>query len=203
MEDDRERFARGEEKIDLLLQQRPHARPELLAWKGGATLYRAILALESGRPEEFRENSRKALDLLEEARKLAPKDIGVDAAIGGLYVVLADRLPEEDRGAAWSTAYASYQSLWKQQASFVATLPVHVRGELLGGLAQSAQRTGRARESAQYVDKILTLLPDTPYASIARKWKNDPETAVRTNLTCLTCHEPGRLAARRAALEKS
>ena len=78
----------------------------------------------------------------------------------------------------------------------------HLRGELLAGLAQSAQRTGRAKEADQYLDKILALLPDTPYERMAKKWKTNPDAASRTRLTCLTCHAPGRLAARRAALEK-
>jgi tetratricopeptide (TPR) repeat protein len=202
LEGDMERFSKGEQKIELLLKVRPYEKRDLLAWKGGATLYRAILAFEGNRTEEFREKYREALDLYQEARKLGPKDFGVAAAIGGAYVVLADRLPVEYRGAAWSQAYDAYRLLWKQQASVVAKLPVHHRGELLGGLAQSAQRIGRTRESTEYVDKILALLPDTPYVSIAKKWKEAPETAAKSSLTCLSCHAPGRLAARRASLDK-
>jgi tetratricopeptide (TPR) repeat protein len=202
MEDDMGRFSRGEKHIDLLLEQRPDEKPDLLAWKGGATLYRTVLALEDNRTDEFREKYRKALDLFSEARKLGPKDFGVDAAIGGIYVVFADRLPEEYRAAAWSQAYESYQALWKQQARFVEKLPLHLRGELLGGLAQSAQRTGRTRELEQYLDKILALLPDTPYDRMAKEWKKDPAKAAETSVTCLTCHAPGRLAARRASLDK-
>ena len=77
----------------------------------------------------------------------------------------------------------------------MAKLPRHLRGELLGGLAQSAQRTGRTRELGEYLDKILKLLPDTPYEPIARKWKDDPNSASGARIACLTCHAPGRLAA--------
>ncbi|HZN11298.1 MAG TPA: hypothetical protein VFC61_06460, partial [Blastocatellia bacterium] len=96
--------------------------------------------------------------------------------------------------------YDSYQALWKQQAPVVEKLPVHLRGELLAGLAQSAQRTGRAQEMAQYLDKILELLRDTPYEPVAKEWKRNPEAAAATSITCRTCHESGRLAARIAAL---
>jgi hypothetical protein len=202
LDDDMERFSRGERSIQLLLEQRPDERPELLAWKGGVTLYRAVLAHENNRPREFQENYRKALGLFSEGRKLGPQDIGVDAVIGGSYVVFADRLPEEYRGAAWSQAYDSYRVLWKQQAPVVEKLPLHLRGELLGGLAQSARRTGRTRESAQYVDQILALLPETSYERIAKRWKNDPAAAGEASITCLTCHAAGRLAARRAALDR-
>ena len=38
---DLERYARAEKNIDLLLEQRPGEKAELLAWKGGTKLYRA------------------------------------------------------------------------------------------------------------------------------------------------------------------
>jgi tetratricopeptide (TPR) repeat protein len=202
MDDDMERFSRGEGSIQLLLEQRPEERPVLLAWKGGATLYRAVRALEGNRSDEFREEYRRALDLFSEAKRLGPKDLGVDAATGGAYVVFADRLPQENRATAWSQAYDSYRRLWKQQASALEELPTHLRGELLGGLAQSAQRTGRIREAEEYLDKILALMPGTPYEPIAKRWKKEPGAATGSSITCLTCHAPGRLAARRAILDK-
>jgi tetratricopeptide (TPR) repeat protein len=202
MRDDMEGFTRGENNIELLMAQRPAEKPLLLAWKAGATLYRAVRAHEDKRSAEFEKQYRQALDLFAQAKKLDPMDFGVVAVTGGTYGFFADRLPKEYRGAAWSQAYESYQLLWKQQAGFVDKLPVHLRGELLGGLAQSAQRTGRTKEAAQYLDRILELLPDTPYERVAKQWKMNPETAARTKMTCLTCHAPGRLAARRAALKK-
>jgi tetratricopeptide (TPR) repeat protein len=203
MEDDLGRFSRGEKNIDLLLEQRPKDKPELLAWKGGATLFRAVHASESGRPEEFQAKYRQALDLFAEAKALAPGDLGVVAVIGGTYVVFGDRLPaKEQRDAAWSEAYEAYRRLWRRQAPSLEQLPTHLRGELLGGLAQSAQRTGRTKEAERYLDKILTLLPGTPYEPIAKQWKKDPASATGTSITCLSCHAPGRLAVRRTALDK-
>jgi hypothetical protein len=202
MDDDMGRFSRGDWNIQLLLEQRPDEKSILLAWKAGATLYRAVRALEDDRADEFRDKYRLALDLFSEAKVLGPKDLGVDAATGGAYALFADRLPEEDRGTAWSKAYDAYQALWKLQAPSVEKLPPHLRGELLGGLAQSSQRTGRTREAARYVDKMIALLRDTPYEPIAKRWKEDPGSAAGTSLTCLTCHAPGRLAARMAALDK-
>jgi tetratricopeptide (TPR) repeat protein len=200
LDGDMDRLAKGEKSIEVLLEQRPADKPGLLAWKAGAILYRAVRALEANRPEEFEEKYRQATDLLAQAKKLGPEDLGVTAATAGVYAILADRLPEKLRGTAWATAYDSYQALWKKQARDVEKLPLHLRGELLGGLAQSAQRTGRTQESAEYLDKILAVAPDSAYARVAKRWKEDPEAAKGTAITCLTCHAPGRLTARRAAL---
>jgi uncharacterized protein (TIGR03067 family) len=200
LDGDIDRLARGEKTIELLLAQRPNDKPGLLAWKAGTVLYRAVRALEANRKEEFEEKYKQAMELLGDAKRLGLEDLGVTAAIAGIYALMADRLPEQLRGSAWSTAYDSYQALWKKQARYVQGLPVHLRGELLGGLAQSAQRTGRTKELGEYLDKILAVAPDTAYARVAKQWKEDPTAAPSTRLTCLTCHAPGRLAAREAVL---
>jgi hypothetical protein len=200
LDDDLDRLAQGEKSIEILLEQRPADKPSLLVWKAATIMYRAVRAREAGRTQEFEEKYGQASELLSQARKLGGNDPGVAAATGGIYTMLADRLPEKLRGEAWSAAYDCYRALWKFQGRFVDKLPTHLRGELLGGLAQSAQRTGRTQELAEYLDKIVAVLPDTPYARIAKRWQSDPKTAADTRIICLTCHAPGRLAARRAAL---
>lgn len=200
LSDDMERLSRGEKNIQILLEKRPAAKPELLAWQGGATLFRAVRAYENKRPEEFQQKYRQALDLFAQARQLSPENGGVAAVTGGSFVLWADHLPQENRAAAWQQAYDAYRLLWQQQAPVVDKLPVHIRGELLGGLAQSAQRTGRTEEVAEYLDRILTGLRDTPYESVARKWKENPGSAASSSMVCLNCHEAGRLAARIAGL---
>jgi hypothetical protein len=198
--DDMERFARGEKNIDVLLEKRPAAKSTLLAWKAGAVYYRAVRAYESNRRDEFEQNYRQALDLLSQARQAGPQDGGVYAITGGVNVFFADRLPKEYRAAAWSQAYDAYQALWKEQGGYVEKLPVHIRGELLGGMAQSAQRTGHTQELDQYLDKMLAVLANTPYEPVAKQWKKNPASAAKTSITCLSCHEGGRLAARLTAL---
>ncbi len=200
LDNDMDRLARGEKSIEVLLERRPADKPGLLALKASVALYRAVRAHEAGRADEFERYYGQVTDLLSQAKKLGPEDLGVAAVTGGMYAVMADRLPEKLRGPAWSAAYEAYQILWKQQARAVEKLPLHLRGELLAGLAQSAQRTGRTRELAEYLDRILALAPDSAYARVAKSWKENPEAAVGTRITCLSCHAPGRLAARRAAL---
>lgn len=198
--DDMERLARGEKNLQTLLEKRPAAKSSLLAWKAGIATYRAVRAHESNRNDEFQREYREAMDLFSQARNLGPNDPGVAAVTGGVYAVFADRLPKEHREAAWSTAYDAYQALWKAQGPMVDKLPVHLRGELLGGLAMSAMRTGRAEEGMRHLDKILAVLADTPYEPVAKKWKENPKAAADTSITCMTCHDQGRLAARLNAL---
>jgi tetratricopeptide (TPR) repeat protein len=201
LSDDMTRFERGEKNIQLLMEQRPDQKGNLLAWKGGALLYRAVLANESKRADEFQRYYRQALDAFAEAKNQKSGADGVPPVTGGSFALFADRLPTEYRAAAWSTAYDNYQALYKSQVQFVDKLPLHLKGEVLAGVAQTAQRTGRKEEADQFVDKMLALLPGTPYEAMAKKWKANPESAANSSLTCMTCHDAGRLAVRMADLK--
>jgi tetratricopeptide (TPR) repeat protein len=203
LQNDLTRLARAETNLEQLLASRPGDRAIVLAWQGSAALTRAAFANEANQPEQFRQHYRKAVDLYAEAMKLGPDNIGVFAVTGGTQTTLADRLPPEERAAAWALGYTAYQRLWTLQGPGIEKLPLHMKGEVLSGLAQTAQRTGRTEEANAQVERMLALLPDTPYAARARQWKEEPATRTTTKLTCQTCHAPGMLAARLAEVSKS
>ena len=202
MANDMVRFARGERNIEQLLKDRPDQRGNVLAWKGSATMHRAVLAHESGKADEFSKQLEAARAAFAEAAKQTTGNEGAAAITGGTYSVFADRLPEPHRATAWADAYAAYSLLWKQQGAAIDKLPVHHRGEVLGGLVQSAQRTGRTEEMAQHLDRMLTLMQGTPYEATAQQWKANPASAAATKVTCKNCHNPGRLTSQLATLQK-
>jgi hypothetical protein len=196
------RLARAEQNIEVLLKERPDQRANLIAWRSGVALYRAVTAHEAGNAQEFRKHYQAARDGFTEAATMTDGNDGVAPITGGSLALFADRLPSDMRAAAWEEAWKSYSILWKQQGGGIEKMPVHFKGEVLAGMAQSAQRTGRTAEASDFVDKMLVLLANTPYEPTAKKWKEDPASAATTNLTCQNCHAPGRLAARLAALNK-
>lgn len=201
LQNDLTRLARAEKNIELLLASRPGDRPGLLAWQGSTALTRAANAYEAKQPDQFRQQYRRAQDLFAEAMKLGPADVGVHAVTGGSQITLADRLPAQERAASWELGYTAYQRLWALQGQVIEKLPLHHKGEVLSGLAQSAQRTGRTEEAAMQLDRILTLMPDTVYANRARQWKDDPSSRT-SRLACQTCHGPGTLVARLTEVSK-
>lgn len=202
MANDLVRFARGEKNVELLLNDRPAQRGNLLAWRGSAAMYRAVLAHETGNSVEFLKHLGAARAAFAEAAKQASGNDGVAAITGGTYAVLADRLPEPHRATAWADAYANYSLLWQQQGSALDKFPVHHRGEVVGGLVQSAQRTGRTEEMMLHLDRMLILMKGTPYEATAQQWKDNPASAATSKVTCKACHNPGRLAPTLASLQK-
>ena len=202
LQNDLKRLERAERNLERLLEGRPAERGSVLAWQGSTALTRAALASEAKQQTEFRRQFQRATDLFEEAMRLAPDNVGVFAITGGSQVSLADRLPAEERARGWEMAYSAYQRLWKLQGAIIEKLPLHHKGEVLSGLAQSAQRTGRNDEANAEVDRILKLLPQTPYATRAQQWKDDPSSRTQVKVTCQTCHAPGTLVARMAEVSK-
>jgi len=108
-----------------------------------------------------------------------------------------------DSAAAWNRAYDFYRKLGAQQMATVEKLPSHFKGELLAGLVMSAQRTGHQEEFTVFLDKMIELTEDTPYNRTAKTWKENPETVAQSTLLCKSCHESGRLEARKTTLLKA
>ena len=202
LQNDLARLARAEKNAEVLLASRPAERASVLAWQGGMALTRAAMASEANQPDQFRQHYRRAQALFAEAMKLGPENVGVFAITGGSHVSVADRLPAAERQASWELGYTAYQQLWKLQGQVIEKLPLHHKGEVLSGLAQTADRTGRGEEAAAQVERILTMLPDTPYATRARQWKDDPSGRAKSKLACQTCHAPGTLVSRLAEVSK-
>ena len=72
LSNDMVRFARAERNIQQLLKDRPDQRGNLLAWTGGAALYRSVLAHESGNNGEFLKLLQAARTAFAEAAKAGP-----------------------------------------------------------------------------------------------------------------------------------
>jgi hypothetical protein len=196
LQDDEGRLARAEQNIESMLASRRGDRASLIAWQGSTALTRAVLANAAKQPEQFSRQYARARSLFAEAGRLEPDSIGVLAITGGTFLSVSDRLPPAEQAAGWQQAYAAYQRLWALQGATLDRLPLHMKGEVLSGLAQTAQRTGRHDEIPTQLDRMLTLLPDTVYARRAQQWKDDPAARAQTKIACQTCHAPGTLAAR-------
>ena len=159
-------------------------------------------AHEAGQADEFARRFAEARDGFAEAAKLETGNDGVAAITGGTMAVFADRLPAKHRAPRGRRPTTTTRCCGSSRAPASRRCPCTHKGEVLAGLTQSAQRTGRSEEAAHYLDKMLTVLADTPYEAMAKQWKADPASAATTNLTCKNCHNAGRLANRLAALNK-
>ena len=189
------RLQRGEDNIEKLLKMRPDAKADLLAWKGGVALYHAAVANEQDNEKRYETKLKQARQLFAEAKKTNPNSGGVHSLIGGSNAMFGDRLAKKDQKICFEQAYESFQFLWKNQGPDIKKMPLHVGGELLAGLVQTAQRLGKEKETAIHLDKIIEVYDGSAYAREAKLWKSNPESAKTRVIVCKSCHSAGRLQA--------
>lgn len=193
MANDQSRFDNGVKKLDAYQEENPNSG-EAMAWRGLVEMVRAVHAREAGNNSEYQRYYDRSVAVFERAGSTNGPDRGAVTAItGGTFIALADRMSEKDRHDAYERAYNNYTALKQGQAQYFDKLPVHMRGEVLAGLAQSAQRLGKTEESNGHLAAIASSLAGTPYATAARKWADNPKLANTTSIACQTCHDAGRL----------
>jgi len=192
MAGDMERFGVGVKKLEKMLAENP-ANANALAWQAGGDLFLAARANEAGDKATCDLLYTRSLATIDKAFAAGSKDGGVLAVCGASLILFAERLPAEKRLEAYKKGRAFFKELETQQKQFLAQLPVHMKGELLAGLAQSAERVGDSDDSRLYLTEMVRTLKDTPYERRAQKWLDDPASAKQGTIVCQTCHEPGRL----------
>ncbi len=200
---DRARLEKGAKTLDAVASF--YAEEDVLAWKFSMELMRAVWAREDGNAEDFRRHYAVSMTYIDRCRTLAKgaRMIVPEIFEGATYVVVADRLPENLRKGAWERAYQSYKKLNELEAPRLDKLPTHMKGEILAGLAAATQRTGRLEELPVALETIQQKLPGTVYATAAKKWMADPESAAKVKMACLTCHEPNTLGPKLNELHKT
>jgi len=123
-----------------------------------------------------------------------PQDPGPYIIVGSTLVDLAYFVPAQER--AWM--YRDGRELLRKvpviQAAQFEHLPAHFRGEIWTQIAFASDRLGDTAERDRMLDEITTNLQGTPYEARARAWKKGPALAAEKQYTCISCHEPGRLA---------
>jgi tetratricopeptide (TPR) repeat protein len=194
LQDDMTRFERGEKKALEYLAEKP-GRAEPTAWMVGIKLYRASRAFEEGRASEGDRLVQEALQAMDAAVASAPDNLGVHATVGGSVVTLANKLPDTYYRPLMERARTHFAALYRVQSPALPQLPLHIKGELLAGVAETEFRAGDRARATAALEQILKDMPGTPYANAAASWLSAPEKVTKdTKLVCQSCHEPGRLS---------
>lgn len=198
LEGDMKRFGVGEQKLERILAANPKAA-DAWGWRGGAELYRAVLASEAGDAQGFESRYAKAKEYFARAAAILegiPQyQQGQHAIMGGSYAVMSDRLPGKYKREGWQLVREHYTALRELQKADFDQLPPHFRGEVMAGLAQAAQRLGEEENAKRLTAELVAALPNTPYAVFGKRWLEKPETMAKSKLACSTCHDAGRLQA--------
>ena len=187
-------FAGNEDALErgmAICEERLAAEPDYppaLVWQAAGWQFQSGMAFAQGDAGTGMTLFDRSIAQFDRAVSLAPDDVEVliprATALHGSAPYIAHA---PTRIALLETAAGDYKKILELQASYFGALPVHSRGELLGGLADALWRLERRDEAQAYLDRMIDELPGSPYALMAERQRDNPETNAR--LTCLGCHK--------------
>jgi tetratricopeptide (TPR) repeat protein len=193
MAGDMERFEKAMKYTDEVLAKEPQ-NPNATVWLGAGMIFRATRLYDKGETAKADELYDQGLALMDKALALDPGNAGVHASYGGVLAFFSPKLPEERRKAALERARARYEFLYKGQETFLDGMPLHFRGEVLAGLAETNQKLGDVEQAQVYLKRIAATMPNTPYARTAERWMAHPDAVpADQKIVCQSCHDAGRL----------
>ncbi|HKD08770.1 MAG TPA: hypothetical protein VKB79_22900 [Bryobacteraceae bacterium] len=166
-----------------------------LAWLAGGELVLAVHAYEAHKISDFNAHYQAAVRYFDDAERVGSTNAGVYDISGAMWDNLGDRLPASLRASAFENAYRSFETALKMNQDRLATMNRHGLGEILTGIAHSAQRTGRADETRQRLLQMAALLPGTIFEERSHRWLAEPELIAKTSVACQSCHPQERFSA--------
>ena len=186
-------FDRGTKKVDRFLSDHPDDRLGL-AFKYMVVAYAMIQARTRADDVAYQTQFAAAKDLRSRIFAGDLRDPGPYIVVGSCQVRTAYFAPEKDRAAMYRDGRDLLAKVPELQADIFEKLPPHFRGEVWAQLAFASDRLGDAAARDQALENMLTKLPGTPYESRARAWQKPGNIAKEKDYTCMSCHDPGRLA---------
>jgi tetratricopeptide (TPR) repeat protein len=161
---------------------------EALVWHGSGVLYHAGQAFQSGDQQKGGELWQQGLKEMDTAVELAPDDLGVRIPRGSVLLTAARHLPDPEMARPlFEKGLADFEKTYDLQASRLADLGTHPRGELMIGLADAYSRTGHQEKAEVWFERIQKEMKGTPYAKSATAWL-EIKTLAPAQAGCLGCH---------------
>lgn len=161
--------------------------PGALVWQASGWFYESSFAFAQGDMEAGMALYNKSVAQFDRAVALAPDSLQTLIPRAAVYLSTAPYVSHAPtRIGLLETVVGDYTKVLKIRAPVFDSLTVHSRGELLGALAEALWLLERRDEAQVYLNRIITELPETPYALMAERQLDRPEE--RAQLTCLGCH---------------
>jgi len=160
-----------------------------LVWHASGTYFQAGAAFRAGdavRGNELRDQARKEMD---EGVALRPNSVDVLIPRATVLQAQAQHIPDANAARlVWQRSNDDFEKILQLQRDEFAKLPIHSRGELLGGLAESYAGLGDSTKARAYLTRLTKELPDTPYAQKAAALLAADSLPRTLGVTCLGCH---------------
>jgi len=194
-------FERGVKKLDRYLLDHPDDRIAL-AWQYSVDCYRMVQARAKGDDAAYRAALATARELRPRIFEGEPRNPALNIVVGSVLIGTLSSAAETDRDWMLRDARDLLSKVPALQEEQFDRLPAHMRGEVWSQLAYVSDRLGDTAERDRLIENMVTRLAGTPYEARGRAWQKG-SLAHEKEYTCISCHEPGRLAPTLARLNAS
>ena len=164
---------------------------EALVWHGAGAFYEAGQAFQKGDQQKGGELWQRGLKEMDQAVELAPDDLGVRIPRGAVLLTASRYMPSPEMARPLiEKGLTDFEKTYDLQASYLADLGTHPRGELMIGLADAYSRSGHQEKAQVWFERIQKEMKGTPYEKSASIWL-ETRTLAPAQAGCLGCHTAG------------
>ena len=165
----------------------PAGSAEAMAWHGGGLMVMSGQAFQQGDYTRGGELWEQAVNEMDKAGTLAPDSPAVLIPRAAVWFAASRRAPPDRGMPLLEKAIADYERVYAIQKTYFDTLDIHMRSELLFGLADGYNRDGNPAKAREYFEKLSGLGPASGHFEQATQFLNGGKYEVR-GIGCAGCH---------------
>ena len=171
---------------DILAAEPKH--PEALVWHGSGLFFQSGQAFQKADQQRGAELWQRGLKEMDLAVELAPDNIGVRIPRGAVLLTASRYVPSAEMARPLiEKGLTDFEKAYDVQASYLADLGTHPRGELMIGLADGYSRAGHLDKAQVWFERIQKEMKGTPYEKSASIWL-ETKSLAPAQAGCLGCH---------------
>jgi hypothetical protein len=171
---------------DILAAEPKH--PEALVWHGSGLFFQSGQAFQKADQQTGAELWQRGLKEMDLAVELAPDNIGVRIPRGAVLLTASRYVPSAEMARPLiEKGLTDFEKAYDVQASYLADLGTHPRGELMIGLADGYSRAGNLDKAQVWFERIQKEMKGTPYEKSASIWL-ETKLLAPAQAGCLGCH---------------
>jgi tetratricopeptide (TPR) repeat protein len=165
----------------------PRAAAEAKAWHGAALLFQSGHYFQTGDPATAVQLRDRAMQEMGDAGVAEPDNPAVLIPRAAAWFAASRNMPPDMGKPVLEKALADYTHVYDLQKGFFDRLDIHMRSELLFGLADGYARDDQPRKARAWFEEVVALGPQGGHYEQARQYLRGEKYSV-AGIGCVGCH---------------
>lgn len=170
---------------EILSKQPKHA--EAMVWLGGGQVFKSGQYFQKGMVADGMKNWQEGIKNMDKAAELEPDNIGVLIPRAAVLLPASRGLPMAIKKPVLEGVLKNFEHVYEMQKNDLQKIGEHPLGELRMGMADTYRMLGNSEKSKEHLESVIKELPETEYATEAKKWLESKPTD-RLSHNCIGCH---------------